>query len=83
MKYIKCNKCNNDGQTPEPCRCAERSDSDVERLVSVPYFEIWCAGNKTSSMYFESEDDAKSWQSSFGASVGISVWPIQVMRKAH
>ena len=33
MKYIKCSKCNNDGKTPEPCRCAERSDSELSTLL--------------------------------------------------
>ena len=42
---------------------------------------IWGAANKVSCVYFECEDDANRYAGSFGATVNINVFPVDVITK--
>ncbi len=50
--------------------------------MSVEYkqaYVIYVAANKTSTMYFESKDDAEKYAGSYGAAAGIQVFEAFVM----
>lgn len=41
--------------------------------------KIWLCSNKTTTLYFATEDSAKNFSSSFGASSGFEVFPVPVI----
>ena len=53
-------------------------EREIDRLKRCPKV-MWGASNKVSAMFFESEDDARHYSSSFGAAVGIDVYPIDLI----
>jgi hypothetical protein len=51
-----------------------------KRLAEMMPDKIWCAANKTSSMYFYTEEDAEIYASSFGAACFMEVFTVDVLR---
>jgi len=65
----------------ELARALNKADEDaktIAELRSCPK-TIWCAANKVSSLYFECKDDANRYAGSFGATVNIRVFDIDVI----
>ena len=40
---------------------------------------IWCAGNKTSAVYFEAEVDAVRYAAGMGITAGVDVYPVDLI----
>lgn len=56
----------------------EAKDKEIAELKAVPK-TIYCAGNKTSSLYFEDKAQAEAFAATGGATAGIEVWSISVL----
>jgi len=72
----------------------EWCESEVARMTSddkptktiepeVQFFTIYGVGNKTSLMHFEDKGDAENYVAASSPSIGLQVFPINVLKKQH
>lgn len=50
------------------------------RDIQTPWKTIYAAGNKTSTMYFESKEDAQEYADSCGVMAGVKVWSAPMLK---